>query len=81
MDIQAPLSGAELATPEAIDGPYGHNTTASDTTARLIGLGFVKATALSFYVTRAGRLRLTTERLLDRERRSSDRPSEKRSSL
>ena len=64
IDIQTPLSAAELATLEAVDGPYGYRTEPTDATARLVALGFVKAMTRSLYVTRAGRLRLLTERSL-----------------
>ncbi len=73
METQAPLSVAELATLEAVDGPCGHNTASSEMTASLISLGFIEARSTNLYVTQAGRSRLATERLLIRDRRSPGR--------
>ena len=62
MDRMVPLSVSELAALEALDGPSGHLIEPTQTTKRLIALGFIKATPLNFYFARAGRVRLKIER-------------------
>ncbi len=73
MDDQAQLSVAELATLEDIDLPSGYDTKPTEATAKLVALDFIKPTPLGFYLTRAGKLRLRTERSLADEGRRSGR--------
>ena len=73
MDVQASLSDLELTTLHRIDLPSGYDTAPSEATARLVALNFVKPTPFGLYITRAGKLRLRTERSLAGERRGSGR--------
>ena len=53
MDLMVPLSVSELAALEALDGPNGYLIEPTQTTERLVALGFIRATPLNFYFARA----------------------------